>query len=208
MITIANNMKANVNGISIYAVGLAQAPSTGLPRVANDPSMYFAANQGGYVQSILSTIQAQVTGDTCTPSGGYAWLQQIDSAHTPASPPAPGNGVFGYAYVYDVGGGIPKYTLPIQHDAASGNLSFAIAPPDPNNAASTGITPGTYEMEAYVDYKGDDGTTRQYDYFINPNSLSESHRISFQVTSANTIGASVPLPPIFMDLQSTVSVCP
>jgi hypothetical protein len=208
MVTIANTMKANVNGISIYAVGLAQVPSVGLPRVANDPSMFFAANQGNYVQSILDTIQAQVTGDTCTPTGGYAWLKKIDSAHTPASPPAPGGGVFGYAYVYDVGGGIAKYTLPIQHDAATGNLSFAIPPPDPNNAASTGITPGTYEMEAYVDYKGDDGITRQYDYFIDPNSLSERHRTSFSVTSASTIGASVPLPPIFMDLQSTVSVCP
>jgi hypothetical protein len=50
--------------------------------------------------------------------------------------------------------------------------------------------------------------TRQYDYFINPNSLSESHRITFAVTSASTIGASVPIPPIFLDLQSTTSVCP
>jgi hypothetical protein len=208
MITVANTMKADVKGLSIYVIGLAQAPATGLPRVANTPSMFFPATSSGYVQTILNTIQAQVTTGTCTPSGGYSWLQKIDSAHTPASPPAPGGGVFGYAYVYDVGGGVPKYTLPIQHDAATGNLSFAIPPPDPNIPGSTGVTPGTYEMEAYVDYKGNDGITRQYDFFINPNSLNEAHRVTFSVTSASTIGSSVPLPPIFMDLQSTVSLCP
>jgi len=205
MITIANTMKANVDGISIYAIGLAQVPQTGLPRVANDSSMFFAATTPGYVQSILNTIRDQVIGDTCTPSGGYAWLQKIDSAHTPASPPAPG--VFGYAYVYDVGSSTPKYTLPIQHDTATGNLSFAIPPPDPSNPSSTGITPGNYEMQAYVLYKGNDGLTRQYDYFINPDSLKEASRIPFSVTSASTIGASVPIPPIFLDLQSTLSVC-
>ena len=135
-------------------------------------------------------------------------LQKIDAAHTPASPPAPGNGVFGYAYIYAVGSSTAKYTLPIQHDAATGNLSFAIPPPDPNNAASTGITPGNYEMKAYVLYKGADGVTRQYDYFINPTTMSEQPQIPISVTSASTIGASVPLPPIFLDLQSTISVCP
>src|SRR5258706_13622733 len=32
MITVANTMKSNINGISIYAIGLAQVPQTGLPR--------------------------------------------------------------------------------------------------------------------------------------------------------------------------------
>jgi hypothetical protein len=207
MISIANTMKSNVNGISIYAIGLAQVPTLGLPRVANDSSMFFSATTSGYVKSILDTIQAQVTSATCTPSGGYNWLQKINSAHTPASPPAPGNGVFGYVYVYDVGGSVPKYQLPIQHDTATGNLGFAIPPPDPNNPSSTGITPGTYEMEAYVDYKGDDGLTRQYDYFINSGGAG-STRLTFPVTSASTIGSSVPLKPIYLDLHSTLTVCP
>jgi hypothetical protein len=63
-------------------------------------------------------------------------------------------------------------------------------------------------MEAYVDYKGNDGITRQYDYFIDPNSLTEAHRITFAITSASALGSSVPLNPVFMDLQSTVSLCP
>src|SRR5256885_11355944 len=46
----------------------------------------------------------------------------------------------------------------------------------------SGIAPGNYEMEAYIDYKGNDGITRQYDYFINPNSLNEAHRITFALT--------------------------
>jgi hypothetical protein len=211
MIDIANNMKASMSNLEIYAVGLAQAPSTGLPKVANDSSYYFSASQAGFVDTIMTNIQARATGATCTAGGGYSWLNTIDSAHTPASPPAPGNGVFGQVYIYDVNSATPKYTLPIAHDTsvdASGLLGFSIAPPDPNNPASTGITPGTYEMEAYIDYKGDDGVTRQYDRFINQGSLTEARRITFSVTSAGTLGSSVPIPPIFLDLASSTTVCP
>jgi hypothetical protein len=71
-----------------------------------------------------------------------------------------------------------------------------------------GLTLGAYEMEAYVDYKGNDGVTRQYDYFLDPNSLTTAHRITFAITSASLLGHSVVLPPIFMDLQPNVSLCP
>ncbi len=209
MIDQANVIKASDQLINIYVVSASRGePGTGLPRVASDASMYYTASQPGMVGSSLDDIQSQnqVSGQVCVPSGGYTWLDRIDAAHTPASPPAPGNGVFGYAYIYDVGGGIPKFTLPIQHDGSTGALGFAIPPPDSGNPSS-GIAPGNYEMAAYVDYKGNDGITRQYDYFRTP-SLDEVHRITFSVTSASTIGASVPLPPIFMELPSTVSLCP
>jgi hypothetical protein len=210
LVSVANTIKADNQPISIYVVSLAQStPATGLPRVASDPSMYYVASQASAVGPILDDIQSQVqiVGTTCTPRGGDTWVDQIDAAHTPASPPAPGGGVFGYTYIYDVISGVPRFTLPILHDPSTGRLGFAIPPPDPGNP-SGGIAPGTYEMEAYIDYKGNDGITRQYDYFINPNSLSEAHRITFSVTAASALGTPVQLPPIYMDLQSTVSVCP
>jgi hypothetical protein len=200
---------SDVSGMAQASAGWSSDKATLKNDIASGPSLYYTASQASTVGSVLDAIQSQtqVAGVTCVPSGGNAWLDRIDAAHTPASPPAPGNGVFGYTYIYDPGGGVPRYKLPIHHDPSTGALGFAIPPPDPSDPGS-GITPGTYEMEAYVDYKGNDGITRQYDNFIFPSSLSEAHRITFAVTAASTLGASVQLAPSYMELGSTVSLCP
>jgi hypothetical protein len=204
MVNIANAMKANNPELAIYTIGLGPVPATGLPRVATSPDMYFSAGTGDYVQGILDTIQAQVTGATCAATGGYSWLNSIDGSHAPTGAPFSGlgSGVYGQVFIYEPGAGTPKYTLPINLDQsinADGRLGYSIA---------GGVTPGNYEMEAYVGYRGEDGVTRSYDWFINPSSLNEAHRIPVSVTSASTLGGSVPMPPIFMDLRSTVNVCP
>jgi hypothetical protein len=204
MINIANSMKANNPELAIYTIGLGPVPATGLPRVATEPDNYFSASKGDYVQDILDTIQAQVTGATCASTGGYSWLNTIDSVNAPTGSPfnTLGSGVYGQVFIYEVGAGTPKYTLPIELDQSitvDGRLGYSIV---------GGVTPGNYEMEAYVGYRGEDGVTRSYDWFIDPSSLNEAHRITVSVTSASTLGGSVPLPPIFMDLRSTVSVCP
>jgi hypothetical protein len=204
MINIANSMKANYPDLAIYTIGLGPVPATGLPRVATSPDMYFSASSGDVVQPILDLIQAQVTGATCAPTGGYSWLNTIDGSHAPTGSPFSGlgTGVYGQVFIYEPGAAMPKYKLPIQLDqsiSVDGRLGYSIA---------GGVTPGNYEMEAYVGYRGEDGVTRSYDWFIDPSSLIESHRITVSVTSASTLGASVPLPPIFMDLRSDVNVCP
>lgn len=206
MVDIAYKMRASMSKLEIYAIGLAQVPATGLPKVANDSSYYYPATQSNVVDSILTNIQARAAGATCTAGGGFNWLNTIDGTHTPANPPAPG--VFGYASIYDVSSATPKYTLPIQNDPSTSRLGFSIPPPDPSNPASTGITPGTYEMEAYILYKGTDGITRSYNYFINQSSLREAKRITFSVSSAAALGSSVPIDPIFLDLPSATHVCP
>ncbi|MEO7908304.1 MAG: pilus assembly protein TadG-related protein [Roseiflexaceae bacterium] len=204
MVNIANAMKANNPDLAIYTIGLGPVPATGLPRVASSPDMYFSATQGDVVQSILDVIQAEVTGATCASTGGYSWLDSIGGSHTPTGTPfsSLGTGVYGQVFIYEPGAGTPKYTLPINLDqslSTDGRLGYSIA---------GGVTPGNYEMEAYVGYRGEDGVTRSYDWFINPSSLNEAHRIPVSVTSASTLGASVPMPPIFMDLRSTINVCP
>jgi len=204
MVNVANGMKANNPELAIYTIGLGPVPATGLPRVASSPDMYFSASSGNVVQPILDLIQAQVTGATCASTGGYSWLDTIDGSHAPTGSPfsSLGSGVYGQVYIYEPGSATPKYTLPINLDQSisfDGRLGYSIA---------GGVTPGNYEMEAYVGYRGEDGTTRSYDWFIDPSSLNEAHRITVSVTSASTLGGSVPLPPIFMDLRSTANVCP
>jgi von Willebrand factor type A domain len=209
MIDQANGIKSDNPALSLYVVGLGNVPETGLDRVASDSSMFFLATAPNLVDDILTKINAQVEGSTCTPTGGFQWIDSVDSAHTPSNPPfnLP-SGTFGYVYIYEPNGAVPKYTLPIQNDPASGKLSFSIPPPDPANPSSTGITPGTYEMEAYIGYKGGDGVSRQYDWFINQNNLTGANRITFAVTSAATLGRSVALDPIFLDLKQAARVCP
>jgi hypothetical protein len=210
MLTQANQMKSTYPNLALYVIGMANAPSTGLDRVASDPSMYFQATQAGVVDSILTQINAQVEGGTCTPTGGFEWLDHVDTPHLPSTTVFPDLSAttLGYMYIYEPSAGIAKYTLPIQHDPITGKLSFAIPPPDPSNPSSTGITPGNYEMAAYVGYKGDDQVSRSYDWFINPGTLQGAGRTSFAVTSASTLGRSVPLDPVFLDLRPTVRVCP
>jgi len=207
MVDVANNMKASMSKLEIYAVGLAQVPETGLPKVANDASYYFPASKPGYVDSILTSIQARATTAPCTAGGGYNWVNTVPSANTPSGTGLP-SGVYGFVSIFAVNGASPIYgPLPIQHDTMSGVLSFRIPPPDPNNPSSTGITPGTYEMTAYIYYKGADGVTRQYDYFISPSSLHEANRIPFSVTSAGTLGSTVPIDPVFLDMAAAKQVC-
>jgi hypothetical protein len=212
MVDVSADMKADVDNLSIFTIGLAQVTQTGLRMIATEPANFYSADDGFEVDDILNEIQDKVENTTCVAGGGYSWINTIDGAHTPASatPPLPA-GVYGYVYIYEPGAQTAKYTLPINHDttvASSGKLGFSIPPPDPNNPTSTGVTPGNYEMAAYVRYKGDDGTTRQYDWFVNQSTLKPVPRISITVSPAATLGSSVALAPIFLDLKEEAAVCP
>jgi hypothetical protein len=209
MIDVAADMKADVESLSIFTIGLAQTTQTGLRAIATEPANFFPADEGFKVADVLSQIQHKVEDTTCLAGGGYSWINSIDGAHTPAPMPAPG--VYGYVRIFEPGKTTPKHVLPIEHDTSitnNGQLGFSIPPPDPNNPSSVGVTPGIYDMDAYVLYKGNDGATRSYDRFYNPDSTQLTPRRTFTVSPAATIGSSVALAPIFMDLKDGASICP
>jgi hypothetical protein len=211
MIYIANGMKARNDSLGIYVVAMAQTPPDGLERVANSDEYFFPAEQAAKVQETLKKIQDAAEQSTCNPAGGYSWVNSITGSAVPGSPPAPGSSVFGQVFIYEPGKPTPKYTLPIDMSSGlsqNGQLGFSIAPPDPSNPASQGITPGNYEMAAYIWYKGTDGVARSYDYFVDQSTLVPSNRITFSVSSGATIGSSVALAPIFLDLDPAKVVCP
>jgi hypothetical protein len=205
MVDQANMIKASQSSISIYVIDLARGgPTTGFSQIASSPNMYYGASQASLIDPVLDVIWDQVSAQICTQYSSNQWLDRIDTAHTPDSPPAPGNGVFGYVYIYDAESLSPRFVLPIKHDSTTGALGFGILPPDADNP-SRGISSGVYTMKAFVDYKGNDAITRQYDTFFDSGLLVD--HVRFQITVAQALGPVAQLSPIFMDLQPTANLC-
>jgi len=188
---------------------LAYVDQTGLTQVASDPSFFYTAAQPAQLEAILNDIQSQVAGSTCIPAGGNQWVNTVDAAHLPDPSTFPNlsDTVVGYTYIYQANSATPLLTLPIQRDPATDKISFLLPPPDQAHP-NAGIAPGTYEMMAYVGYKGNDQISRQYDWFINQSTLTGASRITFSVTSSSLGGPIFPLDPLFLDLAPTAKVCP
>ncbi len=207
MVDVANTMKQANPNLTTYVVGLANVDATGLGQVTSDMSHFYVATQPSLLSAVLDNIQSQVANSTCIPAGGSQWIDSVDAAHLPSGLPMPDDTVVGYTYIYQENSATPLFVLPIQRDPATDKISFLLPPPDASHPTA-GIAPGTYEMMAYVGYKGDDQITRLYDWLINPNTLSGASRIRFSVTSAGLGGPIIPLDPLFLDLPPTAHVCP
>jgi hypothetical protein len=201
MIDVANNMKASMPNLSIYAVGLAQAPANGLPKVASTPSMYYQAPQTSDVTPVLDSIQSQLNvspGNTCTPAGGGQWIDHVDAAHTADSPPfGLPSGTYGSVSLYQDGSNTPVASVPITQDASTGMLTFA----------ASGLPPASYRVQAYLAYKGDDQVSRQYDWMINPNTQQGAASTTVELSSPQQPGETRALDPLYLDLSPSVQVC-
>jgi hypothetical protein len=209
MIDVANSLKAEHPNVALYVLGLAHVDQTGLSQVASAPSLFYSVIQPAQIDAILNDIQSQNGSAVCTPAGGNQWVDSIDPAHLPDLSIFPNlsDTVVGYTYIYQVNSVTPLVTLPIQRDPASSKISFLLPPPDQDHP-NAGIAPGTYEMMAYVGYKGNDQIPRQYDYFNNPSSLNPASRIMFTITSSGLSGPIIPIDPLFLDLAPAAHVCP
>jgi hypothetical protein len=70
------------------------------------------------------------------------------------------------------------------------------------------VAPGTYKLEAFVGYLGEDAPTpiaRVYSSILLPD-LSHSTSRSFAVEASQTLNSVVPLPALYLDLNG--NVCP
>ena len=70
------------------------------------------------------------------------------------------------------------------------------------------VSPGTYKVEAFVAYKGDDTPTpvnRLYKWILFPN-LSHDTTRTFNVSPSQTLNSVVALDPLYLDLLG--NVCP
>jgi hypothetical protein len=193
---------------TVYVIAMGGVPSTGLAtEVASQSAFpfYSEATDASQMPDIFRAINQSTQEGTCVPAGGTTWFGKIDSAHTITnaadrskfSLPAD-QAVYGYVYLKDAYGASVKPATPIKHDPVSGQLSFSI--PD--------VTPGTYKIEAYVAYKGDDVPTqiaRKYSWILFPN-LSHDDSRTFNVAPSQTLNNSVALEPLYLDMNG--NVCP
>jgi hypothetical protein len=195
---------ASENEISVDLTATAEVIGTQTPTVTatatGEPAQRADVIGTVYLRPIFHSIE----NGQCIPRGGAAWLGAIDSAHTITDTlqrvqfglPADLS-VYGYAYLYDANGQALQ-TVSIQHDPKSGILSYKY----------TSLAAGVYSEAAYVAYQGDDRPTRItriYDWILFP-SLSHDTSLTFSLTPSQALGSTIPLDPLYLDLQG--SVCP
>jgi hypothetical protein len=202
MIDIANNMRTALPNLNIYAIGLAQAPATGLPNVASTPSMFYQTPQTSDLVPALDAIQSQLnasSGSICTPAGGGQWIDHIDAAHTADSPPFDlPSGVYGSVDIYQEGSNTPVASVPITQDADTAKLIFS----------ASGLAPGSYRVQAYVGYKGNDQASHPYNWMVDPNTQQGAISTTMQLGSPQQPGETQVLDPLYLDLSPSVQLCP
>jgi hypothetical protein len=206
MASVAREIKnLNDGNTVIYVIALAGVPATGLSTdVAQQSTFpyYSEAIQASQVQQIFDAINQNIEDPTCIPAGGANWVGTVNSNRTITSASTRANfglpadtSVYGYAYLKDQYGSTLQ-TSPITHQ--SGQLSYSFA----------NVAPGTYKLEAFVGYLGEDAPTpiaRVYSSILLPD-LSHSTSRSFAVDASATLNSVVPLAPLFLDLNG--NVCP
>lgn len=141
----------------VYVVAISHVATTGLsdgvPTNSTDyffpaPSLETYADGTNNVDAIIDTIYSRTLPNAtiCQPMTAGDWASSIDAAHLPdgASP-------LGEVALTSVSTGV-SYTAPITRDPTTGELSYLF----------TGLSAGSYQIQASLFYKGDDGVTRIY----------------------------------------------
>lgn len=196
--------KLNGGNTQIYVIALAGVTATGLSEVAQQSTFpyYSEATDASQVDDIFKAINDNVENPGCIPAGGDSWLGNIDAQHTvtdSATRTAWGlpadTSVKGYVYLKDTYGKLLKQA---EVKVVNDQLSFSFAD----------VSPGTYKVEAFVAYKGDDTPTpvnRLYKWILFPN-LSHDTTRTFNVSPSQTLNSVVALDPLYLDLLG--NVCP
>jgi len=206
MASVAREIKnLNDGNTVIYVIALAGVPATGLSTDVAQQStfpFYSEAPNPGQVGQIFAAINQSVEDPTCVPAGGANWVGSIGNDRT-ITDPATRSGfglpadtsIYGYVYLKDQYGGLLQ-TAPVTQQ--NGQLSYSFA----------NVAPGTYKLEAFAGYKGDDAPTpisRVYSSILLPD-LTHSTSRAFAVDASQTLNSVVPLAPLYLDLNG--NVCP
>jgi Putative Flp pilus-assembly TadE/G-like len=203
MLNESDNIKKVID--TIYVIALAGVDETGLKQVASAPNYpYFSSSPtGSDLTGIFQNIATNVKYGDCVPDGGDSWETSMNEDQVGDVSPSQGGPltypVAGKVYLYDKNGTAlpaPKNVVPIQIDPTTNRLSFHV----------DNMIPGTYQMRAFVAYRGTDDESRIYSQIYTPNTASVDNATTFQVDPTSSLGTSIAIPPVYLDLSG--SVCP
>ena len=182
---------------TIYVIALADVDETGLKNVASDQNYPFfsKALDGSQLPGILASIRTNVTDGQCVPTS-----RDFQKQFAPENASA-GFGVtyptVGYVTLTDQSGNpLPNGTAPVVVDQQTGNLAYRFS----------NMSPGTYQMSAWVGYKGDDNASRKYSLIFNRDTQTDDTSYTFQLAPSTALGQVVTGPSLNMDLNGVV--CP
>ena len=189
---------------TIYAIALAGVDETGLKEVASAPNAPFftTSESGGDLAGIIANIVTDVKYGDCVPDGGNTWEQTMQEGQVGSVGPPQGPLSFptvGTVYIYDQNGNLlpsGKGKAPIQVNPESGLLIYHF----------DDLTPGTYQMRAFVGYKGEDDISHIYDQIYNPNTALIDTSLTFTIDPSRSLGSVVPMDTLHLDMPG--SVCP
>jgi Flp pilus assembly protein TadG len=188
----------------VYVIALAGVDATGLSSVASGPNAPFfsSANDPGALNAIFDDIATDVQQGDCIPTGGNTWERTMESSEVGDVAPPQGPLAYptvGKVYLKDQNGqALPNGTgvREIQLDPTSGNMIYKF----------DNIAPGTYQMEAFVAYRGSDDVSRSYRLIYNRNTGTSDTSWTFNVNPSGALGTVIPIETLHLDLSG--SVCP
>jgi hypothetical protein len=200
-ITAAGNESAKLKQYAqIYVIAMAGVPDTGLKNIASQSSapFYSTSQNGGDLKSIFEDIGEDVREGDCVPMGGVAFEQTMKESQVGTS--SKGTLSFptvGYVTLKDENGGVlpnGKGTAPIRVDPETGKLVYRF----------DSLTPGVYQMSAWVAYKGEDKVSHDYDQIFDRQTELASTTQPLIIDESEALGSVVPIDPVHLDMRGTV----
>ncbi|MEM8532302.1 MAG: vWA domain-containing protein [Chloroflexota bacterium] len=203
LINEAIKIKQNDPDLDLYVLAIGPADDTGLAQVASEMGLFYPANTPSVVDNIFALIAAQSNAGTCRVTEGEA-TSDISGHEAGSLPdfPVPEGG-HGYVTIRDSQGNVlpeGQGRLPVVVDPVSGNLVYRLP-------VEMGLAPGEYSLEAYINYRGDDGTARTYRQLVITNDPDGTSLLRFTIPS-NAVGDVYTMDSLLLDIAPDVALCP
>jgi hypothetical protein len=182
----------------VYVIAMAGVDETGLSSIASGPNapFYSTSENGGDLQTIFNSIVTDVKSGTCVPKMA-SWQPSMEEGEVGNHSPPVAYPTVGYVYLTtENGGALPngQGTAPIQVNPENGRLFYRFDK----------LTPGIYQMQASLAYKGEDGVSRIYKVMYNRTTETSDTAATITVDPSKALGSIIPMGTTSLDLTGTV----
>ena len=189
--------------LDVYVIAIGPADDDGLPEVAGQAEMLYTLDDPDLVDDALQEVAAQSRASRCQVTAG-AFTAAIAGHEAGSLPgfPVPANG-HGYVTIHDKwrpGQPVTSIRLPVVVDSVHGTLRYQLP-------VERGLAPGEYTLEAYVNYRGDDGLARTYRWFETAMNPDAPAAFRFHIPP-DPIEDVHHMEPVLLDLPPEAPLCP